>query len=324
MLFPATAKYFKCKYKGGKLMKKLIFDIGATNTKFAVMHTDGGMDVKKKVPTDYDSIESFFTNITQIVKQYGQNCDEIAISTNGRMDSTGNVYRAYIPKILAGVNLKREVEQRTGIPTTIINDGFSAALGEWWRGAGHGSSNLLVLVLGSGLGGGLILNGELYEGKRRNAAMVFGMLSSYGKLGYDLNGRPTSFMGILNQLSALKKIPMDEMTGQLLFELAEKGDSDVLEMLNLYCENIAGLIINTTLLLDLEKTIVTGGLSEQKILMTMIQSKINDILQEALRTSDIIDMACGDRKDYNIHVQHGSLSLDANLYGALYHLLHKK
>lgn len=306
-------------------MEKLVFDIGGTNTKFALMSPKGNILVKGKVPTVYDSVEAYFSNIEKIALEYGKDGDEIAISTNGRMDDTGNIYRAYIPKILQGINLKQEMELRTGLPVTVINDGSSAALGEWWKGSGKGYNNLLVLVLGSGLGGGLILNGQLYQGTHQNAAMVFGMLSNYGSVHYDLTGRTTSFISLLYQLSVLKNIPFQDMTGQKFFELASQGDPAVLEMLELYCENIAGLIINTTLLLDLELTVITGGLSEQTLIMETIQRKLCEIIEKTLdgQARDFFELACGDRDDYRIQVQKGLLSLDANLYGALYHLLHK-
>lgn len=306
-------------------MEKLVFDIGGTNTKFALMSPKGNILVKGKVPTVYDSVEAYFSNIEKIALEYGKDGDEIAISTNGRMDDTGNIYRAYIPKILQGINLKQEMELRTGLPVTVINDGSSAALGEWWKGSGKGYNNLLVLVLGSGLGGGLILNGQLYQGTHQNAAMVFGMLSNYGSVHYDLTGRTTSFISLLYQLSVLKNIPFQDMTGQKFFELASQGDPAVLEMLELYCENIAGLIINTTLLLDLELTVITGGLSEQTLIMETIQRKLREIIEKTLdgQARDFFELACGDRDDYRIQVNKGLLSLDANLYGALYHLLHK-
>ncbi len=307
-------------------MDKLIFDIGATNTKFALMSVEGKIIAKEVIPTNYSSVDTFFDNMVKLVEKYRAHGDEIAVSTNGRMCPDGNTYRAYTVKIMQGVNLKEELEARTGLPVTVINDGFSAALGEWWKGVGQGRNNLLVIVLGSGMGGGLILNGKLYQGTRLNAAMLFGMMSTYGSGRYEVSGVTTTFALLLYQLSAIKHIPMEEMTGQHFFDLVKLGDPAALGMLDTYCESIAGIIYNSALLLDLDCTIVTGGLSEQPMLIKTIDLKLKEIPEKMLQgqTASILEMAAFDRKDFQVTLTKGSLALDANIYGALYYMLNKE
>lgn len=307
-------------------MDKLVFDIGGTNTKFALMSTKGEILAQEKIPTDYSSVEAFFSNLEQLTVKYKDRGDAIAISTNGRMSRDGNTYRAYVMNCLQGVNLKEEMEKRTGLPVTVLNDGFSAALGEWWKGAGQGSKSALVLVLGSGMGGGLILNGKLYQGNNLNAAMVFGMLSAYGYGKYDVSGITTTFAMLLYQLSAMKQIPMEEMTGQRFFDFVAEGDPVAAGMLDLYCESIAGIIYNSTLLLDLDCTVITGGLSAQDVLVKTIERKLQEIPEKIFQgqIKDFLEMASVDKDDFRVSVKKGSLALDANIYGALYYLLHKE
>lgn len=307
-------------------MDKLVFDIGATNTKFALMSVDGKLLAQEKIRTDYSSAEAFFHNLEQLVAKYKDRGDAIAISTNGRMYKDGNTYRAYVMKCMQDVNLKEELEKRTGLPVTILNDGFSAALGEWWKGAGQGSKNLLVLVLGSGMGGGLIIDGKLYQGERLNAAMVFGMMSAYGYGKYDISGLTTTFAMLLYQLSALKQIPIEEMTGPRFFEFVEQGDPAAVGMLELYCESVAGIIYNCSLLLDLDCTVVTGGLSARDILMKTIERKLQEIPVKIFQgeIAGFLEMASVDKKDFQISVNRGELALDANIYGALYYMLNKE
>jgi predicted NBD/HSP70 family sugar kinase len=305
-------------------MDKLIFDIGATNTKFALMSTDGEILARENVPSITETIDGFFDNLVKIAAKYRNNGDEIAISTNGRMCLDGNTYRAYIPNSIQGVNLKNEMEIRMELPVTILNDGYCAALGEWWKGSGQGYKNFLTVVLGSGIGGGLILDGKLYQGSKRNAAMLFGMLGSYGGGKYDISSLTTSFSLLLYQLSAMKQIPKQEMTGQRFFDYVAQGDPSALEMLDLYCESIAGIIFNSSLLLDLDGTVVTGGLSEQEVVIDIINRKLREIPEKALqgRVGRFFNMSSGDYSDFHIQVKQGTLSLDANVYGALYYLIH--
>lgn len=304
-------------------MNKLVFDIGGTNTKFALMSTDGEILAREKVRTDYSSADAFLTVLEQLALKYKDQGDAIAISTNGRMTTDGNSYRAYVMKCVQGLNLKEEMEARTGLSVTVLNDGFSAALGEWWKGSGKGTQNLLVLVLGSGMGGGLILNGQLYQGNRLNAAMVFGMMSAYGYGKYDISGLTTTFAMLLYQLAAMKQIPAEEMTGPKFFEFVEAGDPVALGMLELYCESIAGIIYNCSLLLDLDAVVVTGGLSSRELLMNTIRRKLEEIPENIFQgqVAGFLEMASVDEKDFRVSVKKGELALDANLYGALYYLL---
>lgn len=306
-------------------MDKLIFDIGATNTKFALMSTDGEILAREKVPTNYKSVDSYFQTLVDIVARYKDRGDEIAISTNGRMCPDGNTYRAYTVQFLQGVNLKQEMEQRTGLPVTVMNDGFSAALGEWWKGAGQGSRNLLVLVLGSGMGGGIIIDGKLYQGSKLNAAMVFGMLSSYGTEHCDLAGLTTSFALLLYQLSAIKHIPVEEMTGDRFFEYVSAGDPVAAGMLEAYSDHIASVIYNCSLLLNPDQVVITGGLSERGVLIGLINKKLREIPAKAMQgqVADLLAMVAADSNDFLIQVSKGALALDSNIYGALYHLILK-
>ncbi len=306
-------------------VNKLVFDIGGTNTKFALMSTDGNIIAREKVPTVYASVDKYFDNMIRILMKYKHLGDEIAISTNGRMCMDGDTYRAYIMKLLQGVNLKKEMEARTGFPVTVLNDGFSAALGEWWKGAGQGTGNLLVVVLGSGLGSGLVLNGKLYQGSKLNAAMMFGMVSSCGGDKYDLTGLTTAFMLLQYQLSVVKRIPVEEMTGPKFFEFVAEGDPSAIGMLDQYCESIAGAVFNSAMLLDLDGIVVTGGLSAQDIIIEMINRKLQEIPRKVMQgqPAAILEMAAFDLKDFQVQVKKGELALDANVYGALYYLLHR-
>lgn len=307
-------------------MNKLVFDLGATNTKFALMSTEGEILAREKVPTVYSSVEEYFDNMVNIVTKYKTQGNEIAISTNGRMSTDGDTYRAYIMKLLQGINLKKEMEARTGLHVTVLNDGFSAALGEWWKGAGQSTKNLLVIVLGSGMGSGLVLNGKLYQGSKRNAAMTFGMINTDHREKYDLAGVTTAFSLILYQLSAMKQIPKEEMTGQRFFEFVQEGDPIAMGMLDQYCECIAGIVYNSAMLLDLDDVVITGGLSAQDIIIEKINHKLLELPKRAMQEQTVaimLDLAAVDPNDFQIQVKKGVLALDANLYGALYHLLHK-
>jgi len=309
-------------------MNKLVYDIGASNIKYAVMTNNGEIVSRSQVPTPRDSFEGYFGAIMNI---YGENKEEvngIAFSTNGRMMPDGNTYRAYTMGFLTGVNLKAEIELRTGLPVVVETDGYAAAIGEWWKGAAAGSLNTMAIVLGSGMGGGIILDGKPYRGSRQNAAMNFGMLSSADieNARYGFSGLETSFAAMFYFLAMEKQIDPAGVTGPGIFEWAAGGDEVTLRYLEKYYRAIAVTIFNSAVLLDLDCLVITGGLAQQSILIEGIRRNIRDISGKIPHMEgldiDRKDADVGaDEKDFDFDIRQGKLTADANLYGALYAFL---
>jgi predicted NBD/HSP70 family sugar kinase len=304
-------------------MNKYVIDIGATNTKFALMSGEGELQFRRQVPTVYTSAEDYFASLVSLISEQPGRGDGIALSTNGRMDREGNTYRAYTMNILRGVNVKTELERRTGLPVSVLNDGFSAALGEWWKGAGRGSKNCLTLVLGSAMGGGLILDGKLYQGSRRNAAMVFFMTRFFDGIKTESCGLSTSFSVLLSRLAAVQRLPPAEMSGERFFDSLAQGDTAAGNMLDQYNRDIAAVVFNAAMLLDLDRVVVSGGLSERDEIIRGINEALEDIPSQILTGIDegLLDMMLIDKGELRLQVKRGELSRDANLYGALYYML---
>ena len=206
-----------------------------------------------------------------------------------------------------------------GLPVSVINDGFAAALGEYRYGAGKGAKNMLGIVLGSGMGGGIILDGKVYAGSKNNSAMVFGMINGIDGGKVDLAGVSTSFSMLLYKLAAIRQEAPENMTGERFFELYESGDEMAKMLLSGYCRSIAYTVYNSAMLLDLDCIVVTGGLAARDAII----DGINDTLKGMLGSFDadpatqmLLSMANVDMNDFSISVKKGKLLLDANLYGA--------
>jgi len=175
-------------------------DIGGT--KCAVVVGDASFSIKQKVVFDtrtergYKEILSEFQkHIKSLLPDYsGCNLKRIGISCGGPLDSKHGVI--YSPPNLPGwdkVPVTTIFRDEFGVETALQNDANACALAEWLMGAGKGTSNMVFLTFGTGMGGGLILNGKLYSGTNDLGGEVGHIrLAKTGPVGF---GKAGSFEG---------------------------------------------------------------------------------------------------------------------------------
>ena len=151
----------------------LVFDAGGTFTKYALMNENAEILEKDKVPTpDYHTKtkEDYYAVLDSVVEKYKNRIEGIAISMPGMLDNrNGYCVTAGYLAYLAGSTVGTELSQRYGIPVSVENDGKCAALAEFWRGSLKGCTNGAVVVIGTGVAGGIILNGKLFRGNHFTA-----------------------------------------------------------------------------------------------------------------------------------------------------------
>lgn len=307
-------------------MNKLVYDIGGSNIKFALMTAEGDILERRGAPTPKDSREHYFDALVKLSEGLTGQADGIAVSTNGRMFPDGVTYRAYTSDFLTGVNLRTELEKRLGLPVTVENDGVAATVGEWWKGAAQGADTVLGIVLGSSMGGGIVVNGKPVRGVNNNSAMVFGMLSASDTSNdrYSASGLDTVFPLLPYKLAAAKGLRPGTANGEEFFRFVESGDPIAQALLAPYCRAVAVVIFNAAMLLDPDCVVVTGGLARQPALMAGIRQGLEDIQRTCLDYPGIDLAKIGiklEREDFTVDLRAGELCLDANLYGALYRLL---
>lgn len=306
-------------------MNKLVFDIGGSNIKFAVMTPEGDIVKRNSIPTPSDTLAHYLAALCDLAQPELAGADGIAVSTNGRMEPDGDTYRAYTFDFLKGIDIRAALESRLHLPVAVENDGLAAAIGEWWKGAGRGAKNMMGVVLGSSMGSGLILEGRPYRGSRRNAAMAFGLLSVADpeKEHYLASAIFTAFPLVMYKAAVARGLDPRTVTGPQVFEWAEAGDPVVEALLEQYCRSVAIPIFNSAILMDLDCVVLTGGLAAQKRIVEGVRRNLKTIAEHLL-TMDGMDLsALGvaiDLDDFKIDLRAGELNLDANLYGALYHL----
>nr|MBP6288846.1 ROK family protein [Faecalibacterium sp.] len=157
-----------------------------------------------------------------------------------------------------------------GCKVWIENDGKAAAIAELQRGALRGCSNAAVFVIGTGVGGGLIINGQLVRGRDFTAGEYSFMNTNADAWsdGKKSMACQCSTSALLDAYRVRRQLPADApMNGRLFFDAANAGEPEALEVLEAFCMAVDVQIYNLSVLLDLEKVAIGGGISGQPLLI---------------------------------------------------------
>ena len=262
-------------------MKLMVFDVGGTEIKYSVMDESLERRDSGSVPTPMGSQEEFFDVLCGLFAPHASEVEGIAMSLPGFIDSEkgiclgGGALRYNHGKEVAG-----PLSARLGVPVHIANDGKCAALAELREGALKGCQNASVYIIGTGVGGGLIINGEILNGRHFTAGEYSFMRvtnTDWDNPGTTV-GMVCSTIGLLDQNRLYTGFVTDPMIdGRQFFEKVNSGDKMSMQILRKFCRQVAMHIINLTILLDLEKVAIGGGISAQPILLKTIQESLDEI-----------------------------------------------
>lgn len=158
----------------------LAIDIGGTKTAAAVVDTEGTILARKQEPTCQSGPQN---GIAQITRMLNTLIEKSQISSDAWQSIGVGIPAVLEPQtdfVIWGPNLQGwrkvdlsgELQRNFGLPVAIEYDGHAAALGEWWVGAGRDYHSFVNVIIGTGIGGGMILNGKLFRGANRLAGAV--------------------------------------------------------------------------------------------------------------------------------------------------------
>ncbi|WFE14121.1 ROK family protein [Bacillus atrophaeus] len=295
----------------------LVFDIGGTFIKHAVMDSAGTIISKAKRPTPKKSLNDLLTCLFSVIEPLKKQIKGIAVSCPGMVDTKkGMIYYGGLVPFLHEVNLAETLESKFGISAAVENDGKCAALAELWLGSVKHAGNAVVLVLGSGVGGGIIIGGELYRGSHLLAgevSYIMNQFHSHHQKAVFL-GQTCSAVSMIQRIAAKKGIAKEDSDGEQVFADILAGDQEALAIFETYCLELAAQIYNLQYIIDPSVVAIGGGISAQPALI----EKLNWALQEIAAQNPMHTII---PKIVPCRFQN-----DANLYGALYHFftLHDK
>jgi glucokinase len=202
-------------------------DLGGTNIKAGILDSDGALIYRCSIETQADrGFEHVFCRLVQLVENCIAAADltkadiaAIGYGTPGPMShAEGIVYASPNLPGWKDIPLRARFTEATGLPVMLDNDANVAAYGEFVAGAGKGTRDMVLLTLGTGIGGGIVLNGELQRGAFDNAAEIGHTIAV-------ANGRPCP----CGQRGCLERYGSANAVAERFVEALEAGDESPLK-----------------------------------------------------------------------------------------------
>ena len=277
-------------------------DIGGTEIKFGVLNEDNKLLYKDSIPTSGTNAEEIIKDIAaecrKIMKNY--TITGIGVGTPGRIRN-GLVSAVNLP--FKALNLAEVLSAIFSIPVKVSNDANCAALAESVCGAGKSADNILMLSLGTGIGGGIIIGGKIYEGR--------GSAGEIGHMSIDYSGKPCPcgekgcferYASAAALVSMAEKAAKDN-TDSLLYELYQKNGGKLngklffeavgndcavsQSVLDEYTGYLAAGIKSLTNIFDPDMIILSGGITNaEDALLGSLKKHLNEEIKISELKSD--------------------------------------
>ncbi|MCI1966769.1 MAG: ROK family protein [Oscillospiraceae bacterium] len=261
----------------------VVIDVGGTSIKYALMDSHAATLDSGMIPTPYAGLKPYLSVLCNIFETYdnSRNIAGIALSVPGIIDSEkGYLYTGGSLNFISNFPLSSVLSEKCGVPVTVENDGKCAALAEAWRGSLKDCQDAIVILLGTGVGGGIIKNGKVHKGKHFSAGeFSFIQMGDQYESMENLWGMQSGNKKLCQMVAAAKNKKAAELDGLKIFELANGGDPVVLKVLGRFTMTIARMIFNLQTIYDPEKIAIGGGISRQNLLIEMIQSNLDYLYQ---------------------------------------------
>ncbi len=258
-------------------------DLGGTTVKIAYFTETGEMLDKWEIPTrTADGGKEILPDIAASLKQYQLThgiCREtllgVGIGVPGPVDSKGIVHKC-VNLGWGTVDIEKELSALTGLNVRSGNDANVAALGEYWKGGGMGCDNIVFITLGTGVGGGIILDGKLLVGTHGAGAELGHMLLNPHETAVCGCGKRgcveqyCSATGIV-RLAALRLAQdttpsclreLENVTCKDIFDGGKAGDPVANEILNQYFDYMGQFLGSVCAAIDPEAVVIGGGVSK--------------------------------------------------------------
>ena len=231
--------------------------------------------------------EALVDALAALVAQQGEDIKCVCVSVAGTVsadDCQGTVIGDGRLSYLDGAALAAELSLACGLPVTVENDGKASALGEYARGALRGSHIGVVLVIGSGIGGGIVIDGHALRGAH-DFAGEFSFIRHTPILGEmrtrDAMAGLCSFNGLRRSILTAKGMEDDEsIDGHQLFEWINAGDDAALRGLHEYAKDLCIWIFNLQCIVDPDTIAIGGDISVEPAVLEALHISMRSMMAD--------------------------------------------
>ncbi len=299
-------------------------DLGGTNLRAASIDHDGTLDHRTKIRTPKSddphavagALAEAFDACAKVSRQHNAEVRAFAVAVPGAIDSKdgGRILRMPNIKALQNFQLSTYLEERTGVPVILENDANAASMGEVWQGAARGKQTAICLTLGTGVGGGLVLDGKLWRGAYESGGELGhiivepeGAQCPCGNRGcLEPYASATAMRRLYIEASgaSLKDAP-EEINAHVVYERAQAGDEHALQTFQTVGKYLGIGITSLVNAIDPEIVVIGGGAAAGW-----------DMFIEPLRAE--VKKRAFTERGKNVEVAPAARGDDAGLLGAAY------
>lgn len=280
-------------------MAILGIDIGGTSIKVCKTDKEGNIEVFEEHESfGKQGAEKLMQRLLGIVSNF-EGVEKIGISTAGQVNHLdGSIIYANdnIPGY-TGMQVKSIVQKRFGVPVKLENDVNAAALGEKYFGAGKKYPDYLCLTYGTGIGGSIIINSEVYRGNNGSAGEFghilthpFGHLCNCGLRGcYEMYASTTAL------IKKTKEIDSRFNNGRSVFSSYHQGNKHLEKVIIEWVDEIALGIVTLVHIFNPPLIVLGGGIMEQDILVKLVSDKVGSMIMDSFKDIQIVKASLGNR-----------------------------
>lgn len=294
-------------------------DLGGTTTKLAFINGYGEIVVKWEIATDKtDNGKNIIINIAKTIdhKLLELDVDKskligLGMGAPGPVNSkTGVIYNAVNLGWTEPFPLGDLIEVETSLQAVIDNDANCAALGEMWKGAGNGAKDIVCVTLGTGVGGGVIANGQIVQGVS-GAAGEIGHITAVPVGGSPCNCGKNGCLETIASATGIVRLATEMLnkglnsgelidiykregfiTAKNIFDCALNGDQTAKTIIDEVAFHLGLVLANTANTLNPEKIVIGGGVSKAgEVLLTPIKANFDKFSFQRVKESTELAIA---------------------------------
>ena len=284
-------------------------DIGGTTCKIGLFEMSGSLLEKWEIPTNtenggaaiLDDVAEAVLGKMKQKKLTEADVQGIGLGVPGPVGRDGTVFRC----VNLGwdvINVEKELGGKTGLCVKAGNDANVAALGEMWQGGSRGHENVVMVTLGTGVGGGIIIDGKIVSGFHGAGGEIghikmkdqeSGTCGCGGHGCLEQYASATGIVRLAKERLACKDTDselssVEDLTAKAVFDAARDGDETAKELVDELCTMLGTALANIAAVVDPEIFVIGGGVSRAgEILINGIREHYEEKAFHACRTTEI-------------------------------------